>query len=157
MYVYTPRDITTVSRELSQLISLKKKFHFKIFLNLEALGMLPLTQEIENMTALSHQVDFIYLDNSKLTGLTTNAIFMPDRGSLKSSLEIVEKEYYKAKKVPGSHLNSEDLITTDKYTAHHYNIGFGHTVGVYRLFFCLQLLGEEGLQRMQKEFEHSIG
>jgi len=51
------------------------------------------------MDKLTQEVDFVYLDNSQYCGLTTNAIFLPNREGLKTSLEIVEKEYYKSKDI----------------------------------------------------------
>lgn len=157
MFMYTPRNIEYLTEELTHLLTLKEKYGFDIFLNLEALDYEPLIKSLENIGELSQEIDFAYIDNSKFTGLATNTFFIPNREGLKTSLMIVEKEYYKAKNVAGDmELDEEALITKNKYTAHHYNIGFGHGVGVYRIFASLQMLGVEGLTRMWNEQIQSL-
>jgi hypothetical protein len=157
VYLYTPRNINTLTQELSQLIQLKEQYGFDIFLNLEDLDYQPLIERLEGLESLTENIDFAFVNNSKFTGHATSTFFIPNREGLKTSLKIVEKEYYKAKNIVGTHHDdNEKLITTEKYTAHHYNIGFGHGVGVYRIFFSLQLLGEDGLRRMWQEEAESL-
>lgn len=79
---------------LKKIVELKKIHKFSIFLDIsrqEYLFMLDTSQKYKD---ISEDIDFINLEMSKLTGLTSGILFSKDREIYKNSFKGTHREYY---------------------------------------------------------------
>jgi len=130
---------------LQKLLLLKKEYKFELFLDLAEMdlnSLEPSNLPIEEL----NESDYIHLDLSKLSGLSSSFLFCKDRNALSNAFTGTDREYFKTSNAElKSNPRSREFLTDTKYDAHKYNIGFGHETSVFRLFYTVHYLGADGI------------
>lgn len=144
MVIYRENNLATSVEDLKRLIELKKKYEFYIFLDFSNLDYSVLFDLSSDYTALLDDIDYIHIEFNKLTSLTSGVLFTKNREIFKNSFVTELKEYLNTYAIKTQ--NESEFLTKEPFTAHFYNIGFGHASSAIKLLFNVFYYGSEGLQ-----------
>jgi hypothetical protein len=147
--VLRPRDFNSIDMELEEYRKIAERFNLTTLLDMSEFDLNPLHSKYTTLQTQDWSfIDYITFNFDKLSGMTSQFIMIKNRESLKNSLLIVEKDYYKVINKEADVAEKDDLVTEERYDAHHYAIGFGHRVAYFRALFAILAEGEKGLDQL---------
>ena len=152
MVIYRETNLSTSVEDLQKLIQLKEKYGFYIFLDFSHLDYSVLFDLSSQYTGLLDDIDYIHMEFNKLTSLTSGVLFTKNREIFKNSFVTELKEYLNTYAIKPSN-NDNDFLTKEPFTAHFYNIGFGHASSAIKLLFNVFYYGSDGLQENCKKMK----
>jgi hypothetical protein len=145
--ICTVTELNTVLRvvEISQMLA--SEFDMKLFIDLSPLGIQVLSEDC----CVSFDADFVYLDVSEASHLSSGVLFLQDKNTYEKNIVNPPQEYLKQPDaLPGSSPIANTTASIQqakkKFDAYDFSIGFSNYVSWQKFLFYAVAKGKKGIR-----------